>query len=100
MATFTNEKLKTSFVLSDKITVRAQLAYFSEIGLARGREMWERLWFAARAIIQDWKCEIIPDLEKLNIDEVTDPDITELVIWASVEVKSYMDNLENIPKNS
>lgn len=93
-----NDKLGASFNLPDRITVRQQLAYFSEAGLAHGDELFLRLWYGARKLISDWKCEAFPD-PSVNLDEVDDPRIAEVVLWAGMEVKTHMDRLDTIPKN-
>lgn len=92
-----NESLGASFQIPDRVTVRMQLAYFSEAALARGEELFVRLWEAAKAIIAEWKCEGIP--LDVDLDEATDPRATEVILWASTEVKAHMDSLERVPKN-
>jgi hypothetical protein len=99
MAKFENEKLGVSFSLPEKPTVRQQLAYFSEAGLARGQEFFERLWLGACSIIQDWQCPTFPDAN-IDISTISDPNVTEVILWASMEVRGYMNALDNIPKNS
>ena len=98
MADRTNERLGASFSLPDRVTVRQQLGYYSEAGLARGAELWLRLWMGARNIVADWKCEIFPD-PLADLDDITDPRVTEIVIWAALETKTYMDALDTVPKN-
>lgn len=94
----TNEALSVSFTLPDKFTVRMQLSYYSN--LARGSELFERYWLGALAVLENWKCERIPDPLALNLDEVTDPKITDVILWVGLEVKRRMDTLEDVPKNS
>lgn len=96
---FKNEKLGASFSLPDKITVRMQLTYISRAALAQGTQFFEKCWEAAAEIMNDWKCEALPDPRKLDLDEVADPKVTETVIWAGMAVKEVMDNLDRIPKN-
>lgn len=96
---FKNEKLETSFTLPERITVRMQMAYFSEAALAFGEELFFRLWRAARTMITDWQSELVPSLGELNLDEADDPRIADLVMWAAMEVKKHMDTLDKIPKN-
>jgi hypothetical protein len=99
MAEFKNEKLGASFTLPDKPTVRQQLAYFSEAGLARGQELFERYWRGALTVIQEWKCDLLPDAHA-DLDTVTDMRIVEVILWAGTQVKLYMEALDNVPKNS
>lgn len=98
---FKNDELGVSFTLPEpeKITVRMQMAYLSDAGFAYGKEYFERLWLGARTILSNWKCELIPDLQKLNLDAETNPKITDVIFWSGWEVKKYMDNLDKVPKN-
>lgn len=96
---FSNEVLKTSFTLPDKVTVRKQMQYLSVAGRSRDKEYVERLWLAARELIENWKSEYLPDLQA-SLDEVTDGNVTNVLVWASFEVKQYIEKLDEIPKNS
>lgn len=96
MAEMKNEKLGARLVIPDAPTVRQQLAYFSEVGLAKGRELFERFWLGAKAIITEWECDVPLDVD---IDKATDAKTAEVIIWAGLQVKIYMDGLDNVPKN-
>jgi hypothetical protein len=98
MAEKKNEKLGASFTLPEPVTVRQQLSYFSEASLAYGEDLWFRLWRGALKVVGDWKCDLLPD-PNIDLDDVSDPKITEVIFWASMEVKQYMDGLDRIPKN-
>lgn len=87
------------FSVPDKVTVRQQLAYYSETAAASGSDIFERYWQGAKALITSWQCEIMPD-HKIDLATVTNPKIAELVVWAGVSVKNYLDTLEELPKNS
>lgn len=91
------EPVKVRFVIPDKITVRLQMAYYSEATGVIRQNHFERLWYGARAIMQEWECELFD--KNINLDEVDDPRITEIIVWASAQVKVYINNLEAIPKN-
>lgn len=97
MAEFKNEKLGVRLVVPDRPTVRQQLAYFSEAGLARGRELFERYWLGARQIILEWECSLFT--LDANLDELSDPAATTVIVWAAMQVKAHMDGLESVPKN-
>lgn len=99
MKEFKNEKLNISFTLPEKITVRQQLNYFSEVAFAFGKERFEMFWLGAIAILQDWKCDLIPSIGDFNLDEATDPKVTEVVMWTGWEVKKFIDSLDSVPKN-
>jgi hypothetical protein len=99
MTEYKNEKLETSFALPEVITVRMQMAYFSQIARSSGDELFFRLWRGATALVRDWQSKIIPDPEKLDLDSETNPQATELIIWAGLRVQERMNSLEQIPKN-
>ena len=94
---FTRQNPSARIVVPDKITVRQQLEYFSESRLPT-KPVFERLWAGALPLILDWECSLMPD-KNTNLDTVTNPDITSVVIWAGVKVKEYIDGLDLIEKN-
>ena len=95
---YKNEKLSARFVVPDKITVRQQLAYLSETVKNNDGTSMQSLWNGARLLIQDWVCPVFPIFDT-KLDDVTDPQITELILWAAMEVRKHINNLESIPKN-
>lgn len=99
MAEFKNESLGLSFTLPDKPTVRQQMTYMSEAAFAFGKQRFEQYWLGAVAIVQDWKCDLVPDPARLNLDEATDPRVADIVMWVGWEVKEYITRLDNVPKN-
>lgn len=93
-----NDKLSARLVVPDHPTVREQLAYFSEtIGTQKLRHV-ERLWIAARALITEWECPALPDIEA-DLDKITSPAATDAILWAAMAVKRHMDALDDVPKN-
>ena len=94
---FTRQNPSARFVVPDKITVRQQLEYFSEARVPN-RPVFERLWLGALPLIQDWQCEILPD-QNVNLDDITNPHITEVIVWAGVLVKQHIDALDYTEKN-
>jgi hypothetical protein len=95
---YKNEQLGASFTVPDKITVRQQLAYYSEAALAFGDEFFIRLWKGATALIQDWQCADVPLTTDIETD--TNPKAASVMIWAGMRVKEHIDRLETVPKNS
>ena len=94
---FTRTNPSARFTVPDKVSVRQQLEYFSEARVPN-RPVFERLWLGAVPLIAEWQCDIFPD-HQTNLDDVSNPDVTNLLIWAGVKVKEHIDSLENIPKN-
>ena len=95
---FENKKLKTRFTVPDTITVRQQLAYLSEAANITQSKMMEQTWKAATLLIETWESPHLPDY-KLSLDEATDPKATDVIIWAALEVKKYINDLDKLPKN-
>jgi hypothetical protein len=96
MPEFTNEPLNCSFKVPDRPTVRQQLAWYSQ--LRSGESRLDNYWEAAKAILQDWQCPALPDY-KTDLDSLTDPTQTSIIIWAGSQVLVYMQGLEDLPKN-
>src|SRR3990167_7604281 len=63
MPEFTNADFGAKFRVPDRPTVRQQLAYFSEAGMARGKEMFERLWLGGLALAGGWGGGVRPGPE-------------------------------------
>jgi len=93
-----NKKQVAKFTVPDKLTVRQQLAYLSAV--AYPKLDFERFWAGALTVIQNWESELIPDATTLDLNQVTDPKVTELMVWTGWQVKVHMDGLEEVPKNS
>lgn len=93
-----NEILKTSFTIPDRPTVRQQMAYFSETARSVDRQHMERLWVAAQSLITNWKSEILSDIDA-NLDTIDNPKVTDVIIWASLQVKNHINSLDETPKN-
>ena len=94
---FIHETTGARFVISDKVTVRQQLEYFSA-SIAQGKTIFERYWLAAVPLIKEWKFELMPKVDT-SLDDVSDPNITAVIIWAGLEVKKHLDRLGEVPKN-
>lgn len=99
MAEFKSEQHGVTFTVPDRTTVRQQLAYFSGINDAFGEPSLIRHWKGALSLIGDWKCDLVPDPDALDLDEVDDRAITRLIIWVGQEIMGHMVGLESVPKN-
>jgi len=95
---YKSDDFGVSFSVPDKVTVRQQLAYYSEAARAANEDLFMRLWLGARQVLDDWKCEAMPD-RFADLDSVTDPRAAGAITWAAMQVKSHMDKLEQVPKN-
>lgn len=86
------------FHIPDRPTVRQQLAYISATTGTDPEYHLERLWNGAKALIENWQCELFKF--DVDLDTVDNPKITELMLWAAIQVRGYINKLEETPKNS
>lgn len=91
-----NETLKVSFVFPDKLTIRQRLQYDS-YAYGIGPRI-ENLWQAARAVIQDWKCDEVP--LDVDLDKQDDIHAVDVIEWVGRAVFSQMFERNELPKNS
>lgn len=95
---YKNEDLGVSFRVPDRVTVRQQMTYYSQAATG-GSDFFLRYWYGARAIVENWQYEKMPDI-MTDLDTLTDPAVSNVLIWASMRVKEYIEGLEDVPKNS
>jgi hypothetical protein len=96
---FKRKKPDCVFTVPDRPTVRQQLQYFSNtVSMSDDEDLFFRYWRGATALISDWKCEILPDFH-IDLDKADDPNLTNLIIWAGLQVRDHMNSLEALPKN-
>lgn len=95
------EPVPAKFSVPDKITVRQQLAYYSACSGFGEDQKIERWWMGAVALIEpdSWKCELLPDIRNVSLDDLDDPNVTGIIIWASTQVRIYVSNLGTVSKN-
>lgn len=99
---YKNDRLGVAFTLPDKITVRQQLQYDStRDGPALfdlQTSMYERLWNAAKTLIQDWQCETV-SLDT-DLGDAASSKAARVIEWAGRAVFSHMLKLDTPEKNS
>jgi hypothetical protein len=93
---YKNENLGVSFSLPETVTVRQQLAYYSEAALAFGDDLFPRLWAGAKTLIQNWQCEDVP--LDTDLDASSNPKAAPVMIWAGMRVRDFIDGLEKVEK--
>lgn len=59
-----------------------------------------RNWEAAKQLIETWQCDRLPDLTKIDLDKLTDPTDCTILLWAGNQVWTFMNELDDLPKNS
>lgn len=92
-----NEALGVAFELPDDPTFTEVLAYDEQAELNRDLPLYSRLWLAARVVIHDWACDVIPLSDDLG-GKANRKGI-EVVKWVGVVVWNWRQELEDIPKN-
>ena len=98
---YENEVLGLSFTLPESLTVRQQLAFRERLFTSIGElDMYSRYWEAARPLIEDWDCELVPDPTAVDLDTETDGRIADIVNWVANMVAGHMNALDDVPKNS
>jgi len=93
-----NESLEVRLVVPDRPTVREILRYDSQVDFGYGRQMYERLWEAAKTIISEYKCPHVAldiDIESAATDQVA-----KVIHWVALAVFSYRQQLDELEKNS
>ncbi len=101
MSKHTNAKLGITFETPDKLTVREQLEFMSIIHSGdEESEKYQRQWRASLPLIRGWRCEWLPDPEKMDMGLTTDdPRYLFAVMWASVSVFNHVMGLDALPKD-
>lgn len=94
---FSREDPKARFTIPDRPTVRQQLAYVSLTSGANDAEIVERFWEGAQPLIKEWECEALPKRDA-DLDELTDPSQTTVILWVAMGVRGHMNSLEDIEK--
>lgn len=89
---------KAKFTIPDKITVRMQLEYIGAVTTVEQAQHLVRKWEGAKQLIESWECEILPKFE-VNLDDITDPNQTDVIVWAGLQVWLHMNSLGETPKN-
>ena len=94
---YKNEKLAARLVVKDRPTVREQLMYHGGLVAGSRPDRYLRTWEACRSLILELESEAL----KLDdsIEEVTDPKAVGIILWASGTVITYMNALNEVPKN-
>lgn len=96
---YENKKLGVKFTIPDVLTVRQQLRFRSSIFLADDRDKYERFWNGAVELIDNWECELIPNLKTLDLDKETNMQITQIVQFVGNTVAGHMTTIGAVPKN-
>lgn len=99
MEEYENKEFGVSFRLPERISVGKQLDFREAVFLSPGG-IYQSYWAGAQTIIEDWQCDLIPDMAALDIDEVYDKRITNIVNWVANTVAGHMDALEDVAPNS
>lgn len=99
---FINEALGTRFVLPEPFTARHHEAWESkrfEVMQAHARANLTVNWLAATVVIDEWECELIPDLDP-SAQAALDLGGPQLAVmsWVGTTVHRYIVGLLTVPK--
>jgi hypothetical protein len=93
---FDDPKVKVTVV--DEPTVGQQLSFTGSMMSARlSDDFFTIQWAAIQPLIEDWECDVFPD-RSVPLSEVTDPLITNVIVWACSKVTSFINDLGAVPK--
>jgi hypothetical protein len=98
--TFESEQYGVSFSLPAEMTVREQLGFRSRIFLNELDDFYSKYWLGALPLLEDWKCDVIPDPNEVDLDKETDKRITNIVNWVCNTVAGHVEGIEDVPPNS
>lgn len=96
---FKRKKPDCKFTVPDRPTVRQQLEYFSLAGGASDQDMLVRYWLGTVALIEAWECKLMPDYN-VDIDELDNPEITNIMVWAGLQIRQHINSLDSLSKKS
>jgi hypothetical protein len=54
-------------------------------------------WIAAREVIEEWECEVLPDLN-LETDTISGEQL-RVIAWVGLQIENFVLDLTRIPKN-
>lgn len=91
------------FTVPDDPTVYQLIEFDSVRYKADGLPSILILWEMAKTLIDEWECEILPDISISLLDmqgmSENAHNASKIIEWAGVIVSAYRRGLENIPKN-
>ena len=98
MPVFEHDDPEIRFTVVDEPTVEQQLSFTSSMMSARmSDEFFMIQWTSIQPLITEWECEVLPD-RNTHLSEVTDPSVTNVIIWACSKVSVFMNSLGEVPK--
>lgn len=97
---FENEALGCKFALPDPFTLRHYEQYVAgkeEARKAGAISLMAVNWLGAVAVIDEWDCDAIPDME-IDPYDLTD-EVFGIIGWVGAQVNAYVFQITAIPKN-
>lgn len=99
MVEFVHDEGLARFTVPEKPTVRQQLEYLGGASIYNEADRFVQWWEGATALIDDWECELLPNLEEIDLDKLHDPKAATIITWASMKCRMHMNALDETPKN-
>lgn len=89
------------FIVPDKPTVFQLADYDSRRYELKGLPSVVVLWDMAKALIDEWDCDALPDINT-NLSDITEnaANVVKIIEWAGTLVAAYRRDLDAISKNS
>ena len=94
---YEDKELGVSFTIPDRITVGSFLEYHSLKDFSEPEERWLKAWEASKAVVEDWQCPLLPEMDKLNLSS-NDARLVKIVRWTAGEAAEHIARLMTIPK--
>ena len=88
---------KVHFAMPAHPTVEQQLTFHSQYVETVNQPMYLRNWHAARILVTDWACDVLPDMA-VDLKTITDPSAATIIMWVSNQVLTYINGLDTLPK--
>jgi hypothetical protein len=98
--TFESEQYGVSFSLPVEMTVRDHLAFRSRSIPATEDGLYAGYWKGIMPLLEDWKCEIIPNPEELDIDKAMSLTMANIVNWVCNMAIVHFTEIDDVPPNS
>ena len=67
--------------------------------MSQDMDRFERFWIGSRHLIDEWECELIPNMDDLDLQAETNPAIADIVNYVGTNVAGHLAKIGAAPKN-
>lgn len=96
---YENDDLGVSFTLPEQLTMREHLAYRSRLVDSVDVDYNTRQWLAVIPLLDDWKCEKIPDPATFDLDTLSTWKMADIILYVANTTISHMLEMEDVDPN-